>query len=58
MFLHAVLTYLWLVPVAFMIDEHVSEEKLMGYPMSFMVKDMATQWAECCSAVVPFPFLI
>jgi hypothetical protein len=41
MFIHSDLTYLWLVPEAFMTDGHVSEEKLVRCAMSFMAKDTA-----------------
>jgi hypothetical protein len=42
---------------AFMRDRHMSEEKLMRYTMSFMVKGTAIWWVEHHSAAVPFPFL-
>jgi hypothetical protein len=45
MFLHSVLTYLQLVPEAFMTNRRISEEKLR-FIMSFMAKDAAAQWAE------------
>jgi hypothetical protein len=57
MFLHSVLTCLQLVPEAFVMDGHVSEEKLVRFTMSFIAKDMATRWAERRSSAIPFPFL-
>jgi hypothetical protein len=56
MLLHSVLTYLWLVPEAFMMNGHVMEEKLVWYTMSFMAKDKARHWVEHQSAAVLFPF--
>jgi hypothetical protein len=56
MFLHSVLTYLRLVPEAFMMDGHISEEKLVRFTMSFMAKDMAARRAERHSSAVPFLF--
>jgi hypothetical protein len=56
MFLHSVLTYLWLVPEAFMMNRVVVEEKLIWRAMWFMAKDAAGQWAKCRSTDVPFLF--
>jgi hypothetical protein len=38
MLLYSVLTYYWLVPEAFMADGFVSQEKLVWFAMSFMLK--------------------
>jgi hypothetical protein len=46
-----------LSPEAFMTNRHVWEEKLVRFAISFMVKDMATQWAERHVSAVPFLFL-
>ena len=46
MFLHSVLTYLRLVPEAFMVHGQVVEEKLVRYAMSFMARAAAGRWAE------------
>jgi hypothetical protein len=56
MFLHSVLTYYRLVPEAFMADGFVSQEKLIRFAMSFMLKDAAAQWAERRASTVPFLF--
>ncbi|KAF8193480.1 hypothetical protein K438DRAFT_1969385 [Mycena galopus ATCC 62051] len=56
MFLYSVLTYLRLVPEAFMTNGQVVEEKLVCYAISFMARDTAGRWAEQQSTIVPFPF--
>ena len=55
-FLHAVKTYVRLVPEAFLEDGVTSEEKAVHYAMSYMAKDAAQRWAERQSAKSPFPF--
>jgi hypothetical protein len=55
-FLHAVKTYVRLVPEAFLEDGTTSEEKAVHYAMSYMAKDAAQRWAERQSAKSPFPF--
>jgi hypothetical protein len=42
MFLHSILTYFQLVLEAFMVDGHISQEKLVWFAMSLMSKDAAT----------------
>jgi hypothetical protein len=56
MFLYFVLTYYQLVPEAFMADRFVSQEKLVRFTMSFMLKDAAAWWAEHRSLANPFLF--
>jgi hypothetical protein len=56
MFLHSFLTYLRLVPEAFMTDGRISEEKLVRFTMSFMANNAATHWAKRHSSAIPFPF--
>jgi hypothetical protein len=56
MFLHSLLTYLQLVPEAFITDGCVSEEKLVRFAMSFMANNAATCWAKRRSSAIPFPF--
>jgi hypothetical protein len=43
MFCHSFLTYLWLVPEAFMTDGYISEEKLARFAMFSIAKDVAAQ---------------
>jgi hypothetical protein len=56
MFLHSVLTYYRLVPEAFMADGFVSQEKLVRFTMSFMLKDAAARWVERRASTAQFPF--
>jgi hypothetical protein len=39
-----------------MADGFVSQEKLVRFAMSFMLKDAAARWAERRASAVPFPF--
>ena len=55
-FLHAVKTYVRLVPEGFLVDGAASEEKAVHFAMSYMAKDAAQRWAERQSAKIPFPF--
>jgi hypothetical protein len=55
-FLHAVKTYVRLLPEAFLEHGEPSEEKAVRFAMSFMAKDAAQRWAERQSAKDPFPF--
>src|ERR1700742_3696407 len=55
-FLHAVKTYVRLVPEGFLVDGAASEEKAVHFAMSYMAKDAAQRWAERHSAKIPFPF--
>ena len=55
-FLHAVRTYVRLLPEAFLEGGEASEEKAIRFAMSFMAKDAAQRWAERQSAKEPFPF--
>jgi hypothetical protein len=58
MFLHSILTYYQLVPEAFMMDRNVSQEKLVWFAMSFMLKDTAARWAEhLIGRPIPVPHL-
>jgi hypothetical protein len=54
MFLHSILTYHWLVPEAFMADGNISQEKLVWFAMSFMLKDTAAR-QPFCSRSLPGP---
>src|ERR1700761_8061903 len=55
-FLHAVKTYVRLVPEGFLVEGPASEEKAVHFAMSYMAKDAAQRWAERQSAKIPFPF--
>jgi hypothetical protein len=39
-----------------MADEHVLQENLVWFVMSFMLKEVAARWAKQCSSAVSFPF--
>jgi hypothetical protein len=55
-FFHSILTYFQLVLEAFMVDGHISQEKLVQFAISFMSKDVAARWAERCLSTVLFLF--
>jgi hypothetical protein len=54
-FLHAVKTYVRLIPEAFLENGETSEEKAVRFAMSFMAKDSAQRWAERMAGKHPFP---
>jgi hypothetical protein len=56
MFLYSVLTYLWLIPEAFMMNRHVVQKKLVQYAIPFMMKYATGQWVEHCSTTILFLF--
>jgi hypothetical protein len=56
MFLHSVLIYYRLVPEAFMVDGNISQEKLVWFSISFMLKDVAARWTERYLSTVLFLF--
>lgn len=55
-FLHAVRTYVHLVPEAFHVHGEPSEEKAVRFGMSYMSLDSAQRWAERAGNRTPFPF--
>jgi hypothetical protein len=54
MFLYSVLIYYQLVPGAFLADGNLSQEKLVWFTISFMLKDATARWAEQSTLAVLF----
>ena len=54
-FLHAVRSYIRLLPEAFLENNEPSEEKAVRFAMSFMAKDAAQRWAERQKLQGPLP---